>query len=384
MKPKLLHLVLTKNGGAGKAASSLYLKLKSLGYASQMITLHPSVINKETTHVKLSFRIKVVRKILKALFGYKKSKNLDYNMAGIDETITIINSRIVCNEIKIKPDFIFVYWISGFLNAKNLYELQRKYDATIILHLTDMVSFTGGCHFALSCFNYNKGCGSCPGIFSTDPLDHSRKVSTFKKKYYDRTKMAVVVGTSNLEKQVMGSYLLKNKPIYNIKYHLNIDEFIQLDKNNLRKKYEIANDKKVIFFGATQLNQKRKGFDYLIESLNNLYSQLDVKNREKIVLLIAGSNDEYLLNSLPFNYISLGLIKNAQDFLETYQLSDVYLNTSIDDIGPYMLIEAMLSKCLVVSYDVGIATDLIINNETGFLNKTKDYISYSSSIFKAI
>lgn len=384
MKPNLLHITLTDGGGAGKAANNVYLKLKSLGYPSQIVTLKSSVLSNENIQIRLSLFSKIKRKILLLFYGYKKKKNPDYQMTGINEIVTLFSSTKIIEKLELNPDFIFIYWISGFLNAKNLYELHRKYNATIILHLTDMVSFTGGCHFSLNCEKYKSRCGACPGIYSLKSFDSATEVFLYKKKYYDKIKLAVVVGSSNLYNQVKQSFLLNDKPIYKIKYHLEVDDFFEINKDELRLKYGIGKDKKVIFFGATQINQKRKGFDYLIKSLNHLSKQINYKLKNEIVLIIAGSNYESILTHLPFSYISLGLIKNSDNLHEIYQLSDLYLNTSIDDIGPYMLIEAMLSKCLTISYNVGLATDLIIDRETGFLNKNKDYISYSSSIYDAL
>ena len=268
MKPSLLHIVITDLGGAGKAAVNVFNGLKDLGYPSQMITLE-SRNGQEEGISSVNFLARFKRKFFRFLFKTKKELNGDYQMKGVDESKNLVSSYSITKQLKIKPNFIFVYWISGFLNAKNLYEISEKYNAVIVLSLTDMASFTGGCHFALNCSNYTVNCGSCPGLFSNNILDTSKSNVDFKKKYYDKTKMAVVVGTSALRKQVENSYLLKDKNIFDIKYHVDIDLFSNTNKVSIRSKYGIEENKKVLFFGATQINQKRKGFCYLIESLNN-------------------------------------------------------------------------------------------------------------------
>ena len=382
MKKNLLHISITSKGGAGKAASNVYQELKKIGYPSQMITLDPSDKNKGITTIKNISIFK--RKIIKVFFRHRKPKNNDYQMKGIEEKTNYISSKTIIKKIEIKPDFIFIYWISGFLNAKNLYEIAEKYNATIILSLTDMVSFTGGCHFALDCLNYTKGCGSCPGLFSSSSNDLSNKVLNYKNTFYNKTNMAVVVGTSTLRKQVESSFLLRNKPIFDIKYHVDVENFSNGNKNNIRSKYGIDSNKKVLFFGATQITQKRKGFSYLVESLDKLFLKLPNIEKKNILLLVAGSGYEELCERLPFEYYSLGFLKTQTELQEAYQLSDIFLNTSIDDIGPFMLVEAMLSSCIIVSYNVGLANDLIINEKSGYLVSNKNSSSYAEAINKAL
>ena len=69
-----------------------------------------------------------------------------------------------------------------FLTFKNLFEINQKTKAPIALYMMDMATVTGGCHYAWDCKGYLNNCGSCPGIYSDDPNDISRKNLLFKKK----------------------------------------------------------------------------------------------------------------------------------------------------------------------------------------------------------
>jgi glycosyltransferase involved in cell wall biosynthesis len=303
-------------------------------------------------------------------------------MTNIDEKVKVIRNKKFTGKIKNNPDFIFVYWLSNFLNAESLYELSKKYNAQVVLHLTDMAPFTGGCHFTLDCTNYTRTCGNCPGIYSENEHDITHKNLLYKKKYYDLMNVRVVVGSSELKKQVKHSTLLKDKQVFQIPYHVEIPAHSETETRELKNRFGIPAHKKVILVGATQLDQERKGFNYLIKTLSYLNKELPEEVKNNIVFAVVGSNYEDFIKEIPFEYVTFGLLRE-EELNDMYRLSDVFLNTSIQDIGPYMLIEAMLYKTLVVSYDVGLANDLISDRVNGFVAPNKDFISYGDCMIEA-
>lgn len=380
-KPKLLHLVKTTDGGAGKAAYELHQKFVKHGFNSQIVCLKGSHKNIQTA--RLSIFDKFFRRIKIFLFGHRGKLNSNYQMINVNETLNIISNKRIEEQLSFEPNYILVYWISNFLNAKNLYDLSIKYNSKVILHLTDMVSFTGGCHFTLNCKNYTNSCGNCPGLFSKKKNDKSQLNFFFKQKYYDLMNIEVVVGTTELEGIVKTSSLLKHKKIHKIPYHVDFNKIPKNDKKVLRSKYDVPDSKVVLMVGATEINQERKGFKYLIKSLQLLDENLPMIHKNNLLFLVVGNNSQKFTSEIPFEFITFEKVSKRQ-LDEFYLLSDIFLNTSIQDIGPYMLIEAMLNELLVVSYNVGLANDLIEDKFSGFIVQNKSIEKYAEAIHLAL
>ena len=145
MKPKILHLSADDSGGAGSAAYSLFAKLRSEGYESRLITLTKKKEDKDV--LELNNFIKFKRKIRRFLFKKRFETIEKYEMKGVDEKPTFIKSKEIINTINFKPNVIFVYWISTFLNAKNIFELSEFYNAPVIIALQIWLLLLGGVIF---------------------------------------------------------------------------------------------------------------------------------------------------------------------------------------------------------------------------------------------
>ena len=59
-------------------------------------------------------------------------------------------------------------------------------------------------------------------------------------------------------------------------------------KNEVRKRYNIELGKDIVFFGASNIGEKRKGIQYFIKALDLLFE--DGKNKN-ILVCIAGNTD---------------------------------------------------------------------------------------------
>ena len=70
-----------------------------------------------------------------------------------------------------------------------------------------------------------------------------------------------------------------------------------------------------------------------------------------------------------FNFFSN--INTEEKLISFYQESDFFINQSIQDNGPTMVSESLCCGIPVISFDNGVAKDLIINNLNGYLVKTK-------------
>ena len=49
-----------------------------------------------------------------------------------------------------------------------------------------------------------------------------------------------------------------------------------------------------------------------------------------------------------------------------------------------MLIEAMIYENAIISYDIGIAPDLIKNDKTGYISENLDFVQYSKYMYEIL
>jgi glycosyltransferase involved in cell wall biosynthesis len=315
--------------------------------------------SQELLHLPIRILNKLEEIFLKGKF--KKKTNIDYGME-YDKKTTYYSTKKILKRINFKPDVIFVLFMYKFISYKNLYELQQTTGAKIYILLMDMVPFTGGCHYAWTCEEYTKQCGKCPAIYSNNPFDISYKKLHFKNQYIQKTDTRIIIGSDWLIEQAKKSSLFKNKPIS--KVYLSVDEnkFFPIVNNfKLREKYGINENTFVIGFGAIGITHKRKGVQYILDAINLINTD---NTDKKLLFLYAGDKTLPQEYKYPLKYIGRLQRNELPDF---YRTCDLFLNASLQDVGPYMLIESLMCGTPVVSFDTGIAKEFIKNNITGIL-----------------
>lgn len=320
--------------------------------------------------------------IIRKLFFEILNKN-DSNYFYPEWNLDNIKSADIINQISFTPDVIMTYWTKFAFNQKTIFELSEHYDVPVLVVLVDMAPLTGGCHYSGSCDKYKKSCGSCPILNSTRNNDLSRRTWLFKKKFIDKTDMKMLVGSSTSSRQASSSGLTKD--IEQIPMLGTVDEtiFYSKGKAEARRLFKIPNNKKVIFFGAANLNHPRKGISYLIESLNILSSySKETYSNDDIILLIAGNKLES--QDIPFDRISLGYLEQEHELASAFRACDVFACPSIEDSGPLMINQSIMSGRPVVAFNMGVAPDLVLNGETGYVTDIKDSRDFSMGLHKIL
>jgi len=317
---------------------------------------------------------------LKRLGFFRKKiikTNRDYSVQDYDQTINYYSTWRILKKAGFIPDVILVLFMQNFLSYKNLYELNHLSKAPIFLYMMDMAPLTGGCHYAWNCKGYLKNCGSCPALFSDDPIDQSYINWEYKKQLIEKTDIRAIAGTEWTYRQLQKSSLFENKNKHKILLPINENIFHPADKTSTRKKLSLPLNKKIIFFGAVSFAQKRKGFDQLVKALEILKKDLDTK--ENIHLAIAGNCNIEFEKLLPFSYTMLGYLSHT-DLPKAFQAADVFVSPSIEDAGPMMVNQSIMCGTPVVAFEIGVALDLVHTGETGYRAKLKDYVDLAEGI----
>lgn len=362
--PFFIHNTLLENG-----ENSVFMTYKSIFKDKNIYDLSE---NRKVSGLDLS---RLIRKIFFEII-LRDKKHYFYPEWNVD----LVNANQVLKSIPFKPDVIICYWTKFAFNQKLIYELSQKTGAPVIIFMMDMAAFTGGCHYAYECIGFKKKCGKCPALHSVFENDISRLNLNYKRKFIEKTNITVIAPTHTLLEQVNESSLFKNKRIEKIMLSVNEHIFIPDDKNKIKEEFGISKDKKVIFFGAASLKDERKGMEYLINSLNILSERikLNPELHNKVTLLIAGKNVKEL--EIPFEYKYVGYLNTQEKLAKAYQAADIFACPSIEDSGPMMINEAIMTGTPVVSFNMGVAPDLVHNGETGYRAVLKDSDDFANGL----
>lgn len=219
-------------------------------------------------------------------------------------------------------------------------------------------------------------CGNTPHTFEDDwwSPDKNGKVHSKnlfdkivfdrKSRVYKKTDFKIVVPSEWLYSKVKKS-VLKNFDLTLINNGVDQDNIYPLDKVQLRKKYGIDNDKKVIsFISHGGLKNKWKGGIYMEEVISRLSFEY------AIIFLEIGTKDKEVLKK--GNHWKIPFIEDREELNEYLNLSDIFLFTSIAENFPLVLLEAQSAGIPTVTFDVGGSKEIVKHLKTGYVSRYKD------------
>lgn len=372
---------------AGNVALDLFNEFGKKGHKVKMLVNEyeagypEGIISMQTP---FSLKIKAIRdKIRYKLKLEKKTKSdPEYHFQELNESKQHYSTGSLIRKAGIEPDIIVVLYAKNFVNPKNIYELHKRTGAPVYWFNYDMAPFTGGCHYSWDCTGYQRHCGSCPGLHSTDPADLTYRNFMYKKSFFDRTDIRVISGSEGQYRELKQSTLFKERPITKILLAVSPLVFKPVPAASARQKFGISADRKVIFFGAVHLENKRKGIAYLVAALKALKKMLldDPALDQKITLLVAGQRFDEIESELPFAYHYLGMLRTNEDMANAYQAADVFVCPSLQDAGPTMINQSLMCGTPVVAFETGVALDLVMTGRTGYRAELRNSTDMASGI----
>lgn len=267
-----------------------------------------------------------------------------------------------------KYDLIIVVFWQEMLSAVSLEVLYDKYKCPIFIICVDYSPMTGGCHFIANCKTYEKGCGACECWYSKKTEDFTYKNVLEKKRIYEKIKPIFFLNTYMDEQYASKSFVLKNMKKEYLAPVINERLFCPVDKNIAKRKLELDENRKIIFFACQNLNDPRKGGNYVLTALKMFYESLSEAERKKIFLILAGKAEKEIAKSIKFDYKLFGYV-NSEKLIQLYQASDVFLSGSVIDAGPMMVNQAMSCGVPVITFNIGTAKDVVNGKNTGYCAK---------------
>lgn len=217
-------------------------------------------------------------------------------------------------------------------------------------------------------------------IFSKKAISAS---SSFVSKYkYNYTGIDAIFCVSKLVKnnfsEILSDY--NKRKIIVIPDCVSIEILNKDTKISLREKYNI--DKNHLIVGNIANHTDAKDLMTFIQTADYLINILNVRN---VVFFQVGE-----FSKLSNEYLNIVKEKNLQDFVfftdeidDASSLNiefDVFLMTSQREGGPTSVLEAMFFGVSVVSTEVGIVPEMIIDGVNGFISPVKDFKSLAYKI----
>jgi glycosyltransferase involved in cell wall biosynthesis len=375
---KIIHFTRDDSGGAGLAVYRLHQNLLRNNIKSLMVVDNKNLSDSSILQIRGRYRLhhKILDKIQrKFIILNKEFCFYDYGRSSLNHYLDVVS------KLPFAPDIIILHWISGYVSLNVIQNLKNKYNAKVFWYPLDMGPITGGCHYAWDCLGYTNGCNDCPAI--KRPFKSLARVNLKRKTLsLKRLDIQFLAGTSNIYNEIRASYVFKNSIIHKVHIGVDSDVFSPDSKQalKLKKRLGLSFEKKILFFGAFDLDEKRKGSQLLISALEILSEDKSFLN-DKILLITAGKQGclEFY-DKLPFEHHHLGYVKGESKLSEIYRIADIFISPSIEDSGPMMINESILSGTPVISFNIGVAKDLVYSDTTGKNVSKVDPISLASSI----
>lgn len=255
-------------------------------------------------------------------------------------------------------DIIHLHWINqGGLSLNNIAQLQAL-GKPIVWTMHDMWPFTGICHHAKECKQYQSACRTCPkgaDCLASSTFDLKQKI----------WKNISFVGCSqwitSLAKQ---SALTVSSQVLVIPNPIDVNVYSPTHKEVARKQLGLSFDKKYVLFGAVNSTAIEKGLHYLLGA--DKYVQSDVQ------YLVVGQNGANVIEQLGHTGIDLGYVSDERQKALIFSAADVFVTPSLAENLPNMIMEAMACGTPCVGFEIGGIPEMIDHKKNGYVAKYKN------------
>jgi glycosyltransferase involved in cell wall biosynthesis len=313
---------------------------------------------------------------------HRDSRPLPARMFNFDREPDL-DTSVFFQQPKGSVDILMLHWITGLLTVEMIHRLYQHFQCPIVWLMMDMEPVTGGCHYAFDCTGYTRQCGNCPQIEPRGEQDVSREVWEKKKRLLQPLPITFVAANSNARGMIERSSLFGSHRIADIPVPLDDRIFRPFDQRAARDLLHVPQDARVIFFGASSMEDPRKGIPELLAALQLLWNRLDqggIVDGKQVMLLVAGRNGRLVVDRQPFQAVNVGYLRDDLTLALAYQAADLFVCPSVEDGGPMMIAEAMMCGSPVVAFHSGMAPDLIRHRENGYLARIRDALDLAEGL----
>lgn len=370
------------NGGAAKAAFRLFMAIRKRFLNPEMLVFQKNsrvneIISTSNTFFKglQSFFTFSFERFIFSLYEKSKSLRFAFSIANTGKNITKYDTFK-------KADIIHLHWFNqGFISLKGL-EKTVTSGKPVVWTLHDMWAFTGGCHYSGECTNFKNECRFCPFLKNPSKHDLSNKVFQKKVKLFKKAKNLHFVTCSHwLKNEALQSKLISNYPVHVIPNPIDVHMFKPpTDTAQQKKSLNLEPAKKYLLFGSANINDERKGFKYLLQSLEYLKGKITEQEKNSIEIIIFGKNKDSGSLKIPFKCHEIGSIASEEKLIKYYSVAEAFILPSLQDNLPNTVVEALACGTPVVAFNTGGIPDMIQHQKNGYLANLKSAKDLSAGI----
>ena len=342
-----------RTGGAAIAAHRLYSSLKERGADVHYVHFY----GEGGIFERLGFKGKLLVLMHKAI---SKMRNVLSVKKGEFHSFSPFSNRHIVRAINAyNADIIHLHWVCGsFLSYRMISALKGKVHWT----LHDLQPVTGGRHYTHDCLGFLEECRNCPQHKFNDPFGIAHR--EWKKKRKANLE-AQYIGVSNwIREEAAKASVVKqsSSATVTIPNTLGGEQRQAGAREHIERVVEQEQDVPLLLYGAQHIQDPRKGFKELCESLMHIEARVELA-----VFGNMGANEA--LNTLPDNikvhYV--GTIRDQQVLHRLYKQSHLLVFPSMQENLSNIILESLSASTAVVAFDIGGNSDMIEHMVNGYL-----------------
>ena len=348
LKKRVCHITFSSSGGAGIVAKRLQEGQSREGIESRLL----SMTERNIQDLFFSNPL-LVGQALIDFYGVRKTRN-----SHLFSLLRNGSNNFISEEVKNAEEILHLHWTPGVISMEQI----RKYleeRRSIVWTLHDMWAFTGGCHHALECNQYESGCRNCPQTRAIFQRRAETAASCKRAVLSSVNKIHFVSPSKWLADKASSSSALINGKIHIVPNPIDCNVFKPGVKRIARAQYGIDDKAFVVGCSSLDLSDPMKNMLKLVEGLKHFSS---IAPGQEIVLLAVGSGK---LVGDGYQVVLTGTIDEAADMATTYQAMDVFVSLSLAENFPLTVAEATASGVPVICLEKGGMPEIVINGKTG-------------------
>jgi glycosyltransferase involved in cell wall biosynthesis len=356
-------------GGAARAAYRLHRGLREMGHDCRMLVRYKDMADDAVLRVepKSGSERDAPKFFLEVVI---QEHYIDSHRTDISNTMFSLpypGYDLSTLPVVQEADIINLHWVARYqspLTLQRLFSLGKP----VVWTLHDQWPFTGGCHYAAGCEQYQVDCRSCPQL-SEDPNHLPGALLKDKLRFFKDAPVTLVSPSRWMANCARESALFKEARVEVIPNSLETDQFRPLPKAYAKEKAGLPPDTITLLFGGMSGNEKRKGFEKLITAIETC--QEDPRFKELIasnkISLVCFGHTSDAVEAVGVPVKALGYLESIEEVVNAYCAADIFVLPSLEDNLPNTMLEAMSCGTPVVAFDVGGIPEVVRDSEDGNL-----------------
>lgn len=281
---------------------------------------------------------------------------------------------------ELKPDCINVHNLHSCFPQgwrADLVSVCSRHSPTIwTLH--DMWSFTGRCAYSYDCEKFLTGCDhTCPTPDEYPALSPHKIHDAWQQRsrFFSAEHKLIAVTPSRWLATEARRGFWKDHCVKVIPYGVPLRRFRPLDRGAVRKRLGIAGEQPVLLFAAHRLSDKRKGTGIFLEALSYITSPVTV---------ITFGESPPQIKKDRVRHVSLGYLEEEEMKVDAYNAADLFVNASLADNLPNVVIESIACGTPVVAFPTGGVPEIVRPGITGWLAQGQSAASLGRAMEAAL